>query len=176
MLAPIQIKQTNTGIKALQIPIANEKKSVEKNVVSDNHIKAKLVLRKQNTNNIPSCNITSYQQEYQYQTYFIAHPYKTASAGKSTSPVNYLERFVHFNVQHQIKFLNGVAKYKQITWHQLQRYRWIINSQFHFAKKMFQTRIAQNINWSMLRLAKNYIALLVYQQQSLMFKVFLPPS
>merc|ERR1711992_86637 len=29
MLAPIQIKQTNTGIKALQIPIANEKKSVE---------------------------------------------------------------------------------------------------------------------------------------------------
>ena len=71
MLAPIPIKQTNTGIKALQIPIANEKKSVEKNVVSDSHIKTKLIFRRQNTNNIPSCNITSYQQEYQYQTYFI---------------------------------------------------------------------------------------------------------
>ena len=176
MLAPIQIEQTNTGFKALQIPIANEKKGVEKNVISDSHIKSKLILRRQNTNTIPSGNLTSYRQEYQYQTYIIAHPYKTASASKSTSPVSNPERVVHFNLKHQIKFLNGVARCKQITWHQLQRYRWIINSQFRFAKKIFQARIAQHINWSNLQLARNYISLLVYQQQSLMFKVFLPPS
>jgi len=176
MLAPIRIKQPNTGIKALQLPIADKKKRVEENVVSDYNIKPKLRLQRQKKYTIPSGNITSYQQEYQYQTYFIAHPYKTASAGKSTGPVNNLSwRFVHFNIRHQITFLNGVAKCKQITWHQLKRYRWIINTQFHFAKKMFQIRIAQN-NWSILRLSKNYPALLVYQQQSHMFKAFLPPS
>jgi len=174
MLAPIQNNQSNSGNQALKIPFANSKKNVEENVAYYSNFKSNVGAKRQNDNNAKG-DVTSYQQEYQYQAYFKEHKLKSEYIKANNSIYNSSERSFHLNFQHQIVFLNGAARFKALTLHQLRRYRWIVSGQFHFARKMFEIWIAQVINWLTLRLSKNNHTLLVYQLQSLMFKVFLPP-
>jgi len=175
MLAPIQNKQSNSRNQALKIQFANSKKNVDENVAYYSNFKPNVGAKRQNNNNARG-DVTSYQQEYQYQAYFKEHKLKSEYIDKANNSIyNSSERSFHLNFQHQIVFLNGAARYKALTLHQIRRYRWIVSGQFHFARKMFEIWIAQVVNWLMLRLYKNNHTLLVYQLQSLMFKVFLPP-
>jgi len=175
MLAPIQNKQSNSGNQALKIPFANSKKNVDENVAYYSNFKSNVGAKRQNNNNARG-DVTSYQQEYQYQAYFKEHKLKSEYINKANNSIsNSSERSFHLNFQHQIVFLNGAARYKALTLHQIRRYRWIVSGQFSFARKMFEIWIAQVVNWLTLRLSKNNHTLLVYQIQSLMFKVFLPP-
>jgi len=177
MLDPIQIKQSNIGSNASPIPSAYSNKNVEESIESFSNIQPKLGVVRQNARQTTRGNLSSYHQEYQYQTYSKEYKYKAECANKSKNSINNLsERLFHLNFQHQIMFLNGSAKHKTFTINQLRRIRWIVSNQFHFARKMFENWIAQMVNnWFNLRLFKNNVYPLVYQQQSLMFKVFLPP-
>jgi len=177
MLAPIQIRTSNSGKNAVQIPTPNSNKTVEENKESFSNIQSKLGLLRQNTSETIRGNVSSYHQEYQYQTYSKEHKHQTEHTCKSKNSINHLsEHLSHLNFRHQISFLNGSAKHKRFTVNQLRRIQWIISNQFHFARKMFENWIAQNIDTFNLRLSNNNITHLVYQQQSLMFKVFLPPK
>ena len=173
MLDPIQINQSSIGTNASSIPSAYSNKNVEESIESFSNIQPKLGVPRQNTCQETRGNLSSYHQEYQYQTYSKEHKY----TNKSKNSINDLsERLFHLSFQHQIMFLNGSAKHKTFTINQLRRIRWIVSNQFHFARKMFENWIAQMVNnWFSPRLFKNNIYPLVYQQQSLMFKVFLPP-
>ena len=177
MLAPIQIRSSNSGINALKLPAPDSKKNVEDNIKSFSNIQSKFDFLRQNTSKTIIGNVSSYHQEYQYQTYSKEHKHQTEHTCKSKNSINHLsEHLSHLNFRHQISFLNGSAKHKRFTVNQLRRIQWIISNQFHFARKMFENWIAQNIDTFNLRLSNNNIAHLVYQQQSLMFKVFLPPK
>ena len=177
MLDPIQINQSSIGTNASSIPSAYSNKNVEESIESFSNIQPKLGVPRQNTCQKTRGNLSSYHQEYQYQTYSKEHKYKAEYTNKSKNSINDLsERLFHLSFQHQIMFLNGSARHKRFTINQLRRIRWIVSNQFHFARKMFENWIAQMVNnWFNLPLFKNNVYPLVYQQQSLMFKVFLPP-
>ena len=123
----------------------------------------------------------SNQHEFQYQTY-LEDKLKPKPMIKP-SPNRILSKLSAFYSPHEIIFLNGSPRCRTFcTRAQGRKCRWIINNQFHFAKRVFQIWLTKYVfsadsgksvcvssRW------KKCSILMLSQQQSLTFKFFLPP-
>lgn len=180
-LGPIRINRTHSEFQTSQITSYNKKQNISENVGnSDTPISKFKAQIKDNPNS--SKHLISYQQQYRYQTYFeqdnrnkLQYTSKNSYSQRKSLP----ESSFFFGLLHEIAFLNGSPRSKISNCYQQKKHRLMINNLFYFAKKMFQSRIAQIINLSLhdkfRRISINLAAILISQKQSLTFKFFLPP-